>query len=180
MEEREFLNRVKRVDGPREHNVRGSWGVYDAYKWYRKNKPSDRKYVLTESQYFAIIRRINLALRDELIAGNDVKFPNKMGQLEIRKYLPTITTEGKKIKTNLPIDWNATLKLWYEDKKAYEDKFLVRINVPEIYRVFYNKGNANYNNKSFYQFTPNRELKLGLKHSIKENPNFDAFYKDRI
>lgn len=154
--------------------------MYDAYKWYRKNKPSDRKYVLTESQYFAIIRRINLALRDELIAGNDVKFPSKMGQLEIRKYLPTITTEGKKVKTNLPIDWNATLKLWYEDKQAYEDKFLVRINVPEIYRVFYNKGNANYNNKSFYQFTPNRELKLGLKHSIKENPNFDAFYKDRI
>lgn len=175
MEEEEFLSRVKKVDGPREHHVRGSWGVYDAYKWYRKNKPSDRKYVLTESQYFAIIRRINMALREELINGNDVKLPCKMGQLEVRKYLPTITTEGKKIKTNLPIDWNATLKLWYEDKEAYEDRFLVRINVPEIYKIFYNKNLANYNNKSFYQFTPNRELKLGLKHSIKENPEFDAF-----
>ena len=82
-----------------------------------------------------------------------------MGQLEVRKYLPTITTEGKKIKTNLPIDWNATLKLWYEDKEAYEDRFLVRINVPEIYKIFYNKNLANYNNKSFYQFTPNRDLK---------------------
>lgn len=175
MEEGEFLNRIKKVDGPRVHSVRGSWGVYDAYKWYRKHKPSGKEYILSESEYFAIIRRINLALREELINGNDVKFPCRMGQLEIRKYLPTITTEGKKIKTNLPIDWNETLKLWYEDKKAYEDKFLVRINVPEIYRVFYNKNLANYNNKSFYQFTPNRELKLGLKHSIKENPNFDAF-----
>ena len=180
MEEGEFLSRIKKVDGPRVHSVRGSWGVYDAYKWYRKHKPSGKEYILSESEYFAIIRRINLALREELINGNDVKFPCRMGQLEIRKYLPTITTEGKKIKTNLPIDWNETLKLWYEDKKAYEDKFLVRINVPEIYRVFYNKNLANYNNKSFYQFTPNRELKLGLKHSIKENSSFDAFKQSRV
>ena len=94
--------------------------------------------------------------------------------------MPTITTEGKKIKTNLPIDWNATLKLWYEDKKAYEDRFLVRMNVPEIYKVFYNKNTANYNNKSFYQFTPNRDLKLGLKHSIKANSEFDAFITRQI
>ena len=116
-----------------------------------------------------------MALREELLKGNDVKLPCKLGQLEIRKYSPTITTDGKKIKTNLPIDWNATLKLWYEDKQSYEDKFLVRINVPEVYRVVYNKNNANYNNKSFYQFTPNRELKQGLKRSIKENADFDAF-----
>lgn len=175
MEEQEFLDRVKKVDGPREHKVRGSWGVYDAYKWYRKNKPNDKKYVLTESQYFAIIRRFNLALRDNLINGEDVKFPLRMGQLEIRKYNSIITSEGKKIKTNLPIDWNTTLKLWYEDPQAYREKFLVRINVPELFRVYYNKNTANYNNKSFYQFTPNRELKLGLKHSIKENSEFDAF-----
>ena len=175
MEEAEFLSRVKKVDGPREHKVRGSWGVYDAYKWYRKNKPHSKEFVLTESQYFTIIRRINMALREELLKGNDIKLPCKLGQLEIRKYSPTITTDGKKIKTNLPIDWNATLKLWYEDKQSYEDKFLVRINVPEVYRVFYNKNNANYNNKSFYQFTPNRELKQGLKRSIKENTDFDAF-----
>ena len=175
MEEQEFLDRVKKVDGPREHKVRGSWGVYDAYKWYRKNKPEGKKYILTESQYFAIIRRFNLALRDNLINGEDVKFPLRMGQLEVRKYNSIITSEGKKIKTNLPIDWNTTLKLWYEDPQAYREKFLVRINVPEIFRIYYNKNTANYNNKSFYQFTPNRELKLGLKHSIRENSEFDAF-----
>lgn len=175
MEEEEFLSRIKKVNGPREHKVRGSLGVYDAYKWYRKHKPSEKKYVLSESQYFTIIRQINLALREELLKGEDIKFPCRMGQLEIRKYNSIITTDGKKVKTNLPIDWNTTLKLWYEDPKAYEEKFLVRINVPELYRVFYNKSNANYNNKSFYQFTPNRELKQGLKHSIKENSEFDAF-----
>ena len=177
MEEQEFLSRVKKVDGPRAHSVRGSWGVYDAYKWYRKNKPKDKKFILTESQYFSIIRRVNLALRDELLKGKDINLPCRMGRIEVRKYPAVITSEGKTIKTNLPIDWNATLKLWYEDKKSYEDRFLVRVNVPEIYRVFYNKNTANYNNKSFYQFTPNRDLKQGLKHSIKENTEFDAFLK---
>ena len=81
MEEAEFLSRVKKVDGPREHKVRGSWGVYDAYKWYRKNKPHSKEFVLTESQYFTIIRRINMALREELLKGNDVKLPCKLGQL---------------------------------------------------------------------------------------------------
>lgn len=175
MEEEEFLNQIKRVDGPRKHKVSGSWGVYDAYKWYRKNKPKGKEFVLTESQYFSIIRRINLALGEELICKGELKFPCRLGQLEIRKYIPTITTEGKKIKTNLPIDWDTTLKLWYEDKQCYEDKMLVRINVPEVYRIIYNKNKANYNNKTFYQFTPNRELKLKLKHTIRENPNFDAY-----
>ncbi len=180
MEEQEFLNRIKKVDGPRKHSVRGSWGVYDAYKWYRKNKPAGKKYVLTESEYFAIIRRINIAMRDEILKGNDITFPARLGKLEVRKYSPTITNDGKAIKTNLPIDWDATLKLWYEDEKSFQDKFLVRINVPEIYKVFYNKNNANYNNKSFYQFTPNRDLKIGLKHSIKENNGFDAFLFNRV
>ena len=177
MEGQQFVSNIKNVTGPREHKVRGSWGVYDAYKWYRKHKPIDKKYILTESQYFSIIREINTRLRDRLIEGEDITLPCRLGRLEIRKYPAIITNEGNQIKTNLPIDWDATLKLWYEDKKCFEDKFLVRINVPEIFKVFYNKTNAIYNNKSFYQFSPNRELKKGLKHSIKEDSSFDAFIK---
>lgn len=82
-----------------------------------------------------------------------------MGRLEIRKYPTIITTDGKKVKTNLPIDWQATLKLWYEDEECMKNKQLVRINIPEIFRVHYNRNKANYNNKSFYQFSTNRELK---------------------
>lgn len=175
MEEKEFKQSIKRVTETRKHKVTGSWGVYDAYKWYRKHKPKDKRFILTESQYFAIIRRVNEALRDEFIATGDLTFPNRMGRLEIRKYPAIITTDGKKIKTNLPIDWNATLKLWYEDEESLKDKVLVRVNIPEIFRVYYNKSKANYNNKSFYQFTTNRELKKLLKDAIKNNAGFDAF-----
>ena len=40
--------------------------------------------------------------------------------------------------------------------------------------MFYNKSKANYKNKSFYEFTTNRELKLGLKKNIVLN-KIDAF-----
>ena len=33
----DFLNSIKKVNEPRVHKVRGSYGVYDAYKWIRKN-----------------------------------------------------------------------------------------------------------------------------------------------
>ena len=59
MEEQEFLNKVRKVKESRNHKVKNSYGIYDGYKFYRKNKPNDPKYVLTESQYFAITRKVN-------------------------------------------------------------------------------------------------------------------------
>ena len=177
MEEEEFKNKIKKVTGSRKHRVTGSLGVYDAYKWYRKNKPKDKKYVLTESEYFTIIRRINEALREELVINGDLTLPCRLGRLEIRKHPAIITTDGKKIKTNLPIDWNSTLKLWYEDEECLKNKVLVRVNIPEIFRIYYNKSRANYNNKSFYQFSANRDLRKLLKDTIKSTSSFDAFTK---
>lgn len=49
MEEKEFEVSIRRVSESRKHKVTGSLGVYDAFKWYRKHKPKDKKYVLTES-----------------------------------------------------------------------------------------------------------------------------------
>lgn len=177
MEEQKFKASIRRAAESRKHKVTGSLGVYDAYKWYRKNKPKEKKYILSESQYFAIVRKINEALREELLLDGDLLLPCKMGRLEIRKYPAVITSDGKTIKTNLPIDWDATLKLWYEDEECLKDKTLVRVNVPELFRVHYNKYKANYNNKSFYQFSTNRELKKLLRDTIKNNANFDAFIK---
>lgn len=44
----------------------------------------------------------------------------------------------------------------------------------EIFKIYYNRQLANYNNKTFYEFNVNRELKKKLKQAIKEN-NIDAF-----
>ena len=40
----EFKRRIKKVNQPREYKVRNSLGVYDGYKYYRKNKIKKDKY----------------------------------------------------------------------------------------------------------------------------------------
>lgn len=170
----EFINSVKKVNKIRVHKVKNSYGVYDGYKYYRKTKPKEHKYILTESQYFSIIRKVNELLGERLVSGEDIVLPCRLGRLEVRKYETRITIDGKKIKTNLPIDWNRTLKLWYEDEESYKNKTLVKVEEKEIYKIYYNRNVADFTNKSFYQFDINRELKKKLKQNIKEG-KIDAF-----
>ena len=174
MEEQEFLNKVRKVKESRNHKVKNSYGIYDGYKFYRKNKPKDPKYVLTESQYFAITRKVNEFLAEALSRGEDVILPFRLGRIEVRKYESRITWDGKKVKSNLPIDWDRTLKLWYEDKESYKNKTLIKVEEKEIYKVYYNRNVAEFTNKAFYQFDVNRELKRRLKQNIKEG-KLDAF-----
>lgn len=171
----EFKKRVRKVFTPRKHDIRNSLGVYDGYKYYRKNKPKDKKYILTESQYFSIIRQINNILADEITVGKDVVLPSKMGKIELRKYESSIKIDGNgKVVTNLPVDWNNTLKLWYEDPEAYKNKTLLRLNEQEMYKIVYNKENANFNNRAFYEFVFNKDLRIRLKRNIKQGI-VDAF-----
>lgn len=164
----EFKKEVRGANKKRLHKVNNSFGTKDAFKYYRANRPKEHKYVLTPQQFLYIVRQVNNTLRELLASGQDVVFPERMGQLELRKRIPTSSFEDGKLKTNLPIDWDATLKLWYEDKESYDKKRLVRHESKEIFRVFYNKYNANYDNKSFYQFSTNRELKLRIKKGVQE------------
>lgn len=111
--------------------------------------------------------------------GNDVRLPKSMGTIEIRKYDRRVRLgmDGK-IHTNLPIDWDKTLKLWYEDEEAFRDKTLVRVEENEIFKVYYNRESATYNNNSYYEFLFNKDLKIRLKQRIKEGL-IDAPYLER-
>ena len=174
MEYNEFLKDIKKVSNERHHKVNNSYGSKDAFHYYRKIKPNDSKYVLTDCQYLKIIRLINDELRKSLIEGKDVLLPERMGRLELRKSKNSIKFVDGKLKTNLPVNWDATLKLWYNNPFSKNKKQLVRQETIETYRVYYNKNKANYNNKSFYEFSTNREIKVGLKKNIKLN-KIDAF-----
>ena len=170
----DFLNSIKKANDPRTHKVSNSLGVYDAYKWIRKNKWLNIGRCLTEHEFYSIIRRVNNYLAESLILGNDIILPNKMGRLELRKYDVRFSFKDGKVKNNLPIDWDKTLKLWHEDEEAYRDKTLVKIEEKEIFKVYYNKHLADYTNKVFYEFNVNRELKTRIKQRIKEG-RLDAF-----
>lgn len=174
MEYNDFIKTIKKVNSNRKHKITNSYGSKDAFKYYRKIKPTDSKYVLTDCQYLQIIRKINNQLRQNLINGKDVLLPEKMGRLELRKVASSIKFVNGKLKTNLPVNWDATLKLWYDDSISKNKKQLIRQENIDTFRVRYDKIKANYNNKSFYEFKANRELKVGLKKNIKLN-KIDAF-----
>ena len=97
-----------------------------------------------------------------------------MGEITLRKYPAKIVLNNGKIQTNLPIDWDATLHLWSEDKSAYNNRTLIRAEEREIFKVLYDKSKAIYNNKSFYSFEMNRDAKITLKKQLKEGL-LDAF-----
>ena len=170
----EFKSEVQHLSSPRKHKVTNSIGVYSAYKWIRKNRWLNIGRCLTEHEFYSIIRKVNDYLADSFLHGNDIKLPHRMGRIELRKYDVRINLDGEKVKTNLPIDWDKTLKLWYEDEKSYKEKTLVKVEEKEIFKVYYNKQSADYNNQVFYEFNVNRELKKRLKQRIKEG-KLDAF-----
>lgn len=170
----EFRKRVLKVSGPRKHKVNNSFGVYDCYKAIRKNKWFNIGKPIPEHQFYSIIRTVNNYLAELLSQGNDITLPCSMGRLEIRKYDAKILLQGNKVITNLPIDWDKTLKLWSEDEEAYKNRTLIKMEEKEIFKVYYNRGKANYKNKSFLQFDVNRELKKNLKKNIKDK-KLDAF-----
>jgi hypothetical protein len=170
----EFRKEILKVDKPRKTTINNSYGVYDAYKYYRKNKPKDPKYILSESQYFAIVRQINLLLAQELLDQKDIVFPYSMGRLEVRKSTPKVYIEDGKVKSTYPIDWDGTLKLWYEDQESRENKTIIKKKEKEVFRIMYNKSKAFYTNKNYFAFKVNRALKLALRDVIRQG-NFDAF-----
>lgn len=170
----EFKSKVQHLSESRKHKVTNSIGVYSAYKWIRKNRWLNIGRCLTEHEFYSIIRKVNDYLADSFLHGNDIKLPHRMGRIELRKYDVRVSLDGGKVKTNLPIDWDKTLKLWYEDEEAYKEKTLVKVEEKEIFKVYYNKQLADYNNQVFYEFNVNRELKKALKKNIKEG-RIDAF-----
>lgn len=166
---KEFTARVRKLNCKRNHKVKNSLGVKDAFHYYRKTRPKESSYVLSESDYLHIIRSVNNLIRDCIIKGEEIKLPEKMGKLELRKVNTSVKFVNGKLKTNLPIDWNSTVKLWYEDNQSYIEKRLIRQETKEVYRLYYNKYCADYPNKTFFQFSTNRTIKKGLKDKINNN-----------
>lgn len=166
MEYKEFSNQIRKSRMPKQAKVRGSWGVYDAYKAIRKENWFDIGKPLKEHEFYSIIRGVNELFAEELSQGREMVFPNRMGKLELRKIKKGVSIVDGKLKNTYPIAWHDTIKLWFEDEEARRNKTLLRNETEIVYHVKYNKYNANYENQCFYEFTLNRFIKQALKRNI--------------
>lgn len=169
-----FRKETLKVKNKRQITITGSYGLLQAYPDYKKLISKNSNYKISSQQFSQIINAIHGLFIQNLINGEDVKLPQNMGTLEVRKKISNVQIKEGKIKINYPVDWQATLKLWYEDEEARLNKTVVRVESKEVFRVFYNRTTAKYTNKAFYQFKTARSLKLKLKQTIKEG-DLDAF-----
>lgn len=165
MSYKEFRKSILKTSDKRKHTIKNSLGVRDAYKWGKRNGLLKK---VSETEFYKIIRSVNNDLAQQLIQGQDVKLPQRMGQLEVRKFETYVKLHNGKLKTNRSVDWDATLKLWYEDEEAKENKILIKCEDKQVFTVFYNKMIANYNNKTIYLFKPNRALSNAIRFAGKE------------
>lgn len=177
----DFKKRITR-DHIRKHKVTNSWGTYDYYKYYRRSKPAGKKYVLTESQFYAIIRKVNQEIVDHLLTYSSVPLPFKFGELIIQKFdkTPRINERGELVH-NTCIDWGETLRLWYEDDEAFREKTLVYMTTTSQYKVLFYKAKAMFPYQGFYEFKLNSTARQILSKKIK-NGEIDGFMdkKNRI
>ena len=169
-----FNSSILKLNEHRNFKITNSLGVYDAYRWIRRNKYFGVS-PFKDSLFYKVIREVNNALIEDFLSIGIITFPSKMGKLELRRYDIKLQVDENKIKTNLPIDWKGTLKLWSEDRESYNNKTLLRhTNLKCLYKIFYIKNKACYNNKTFYAFKINRKFKNQVVNNLI-NGKLDAF-----
>lgn len=171
----EFIKSVKNVTGPRVHKVTGSYGIRDALTFYRQHRPKEHKFVISPEEYYVLIRRIHELLGEELLSGTSIKLPERMGSLYVQKHItePRLDINGKLI-YHAPIDWDETLKLWYESPEDYENKTILKATGRNYYKFVYNKKVTVFKNNNAVQFTPGRTLKQKLKTVLRVR-NFEGY-----
>ena len=171
---KEFLKETKNIYSSHNFKIKNCYGVKDYYSFYKKNKKKET-YKITQAEFCKVIRAINTALGEELANGEDIVFPERMGTLEARKYIvkPSFDKDGK-LKYSAHIDWQATLKLWYEDEESKLNKTLVHVDKRESCKFKYNKKTSIYKNQIYYEFFINRGLYKKVVNRL-HNKEIDLF-----
>ena len=160
----------------RNHSIKCDYGMGDYARWYEKNVDNPKSI-----HVFRKVVQDYLRLNQELIStkGYTFKLPEGCGRIEIRKVKREleINDEGKVI-NKLPINWQATRKLWKENPKAEEKQIKIRYTNEHtdgyVFHPYYIKGNAKFNNKSIYRMQINRQMARNMFKSIMSG-ELDAF-----
>ena len=158
--------------------IKGCYGSYDYYKYYRKNRPRGRKWALDDKTYYRIIRTINNKIIDCLIRDGYVDLPLQLGRLEFRTVEHQSTIKDNKLVTTRLVDWNETMRLWFVDEEAREKKIVLKDENPTINFVRYSKKDAKFHNQDYYEFRVMRPQLRRIKRANKEGKLVGITFED--
>jgi hypothetical protein len=104
MELEEFKKEIKKVKNKRNTTIKNSYGMLDAFRYYRKHRPKNPDFVITEATYRKFINTVNKLLGEYLLDTGELRLPCDIGSLRVcaTKYSPFIK-EGK-LHYHAPID----------------------------------------------------------------------------
>lgn len=165
----DFKLQIVKAHGPKIHKIRNSFGVYDVYKWIRRNKWLDIGGPITQHQFYFIIRNINKELIQQFFTKQCIVLPHKMGRIELVKNKTKVVIKDGKLKIKKAINWGETLEYWNQDKEAFDKRILIYNTAQYIFKIIYSKIKANYKNKQVFFFYPNRTFKRQLAALLKDN-----------
>ncbi len=160
----------------RIHKRKRDYGMEDYYKFYlKKNKISKKLFnnIITDFNN----ELINIIIEDNLIYN----IPYIGLEIVIKKDKRKPKIVNGKLINNIPIDFQATNKLWESNPECKEKKLLVRYNNSHssgyVFRIYCKKFKSNLKNRSLLKFKPSRKFQRSLSARIKDpnKDNFDAF-----
>lgn len=155
----EFRREVLKLGMSRNHRITNSIGSRKLYRKAQKTLPFE----ISETEYILLIKDIHAKIKETLLEGKTVKLPKGFGELSIRKKPSYVKLSKGKIHTNLPIDWDTTLKLWKDNKEKKDNKTLIRHTCQDIYKIHHNKKPATFRKQRYYEFFPTRAFKVAVK-----------------
>lgn len=147
------------------------YNTRDSYKMYTKNTDNP----VSVSVYLSIINGFMEFLMGKLFLKGDIKFPDRLGTLQIVGKKVKVRIENGEIKGLAP-DWANTKKLWEEDPQAKKDKKLVYHFNEETngvrYRFFWSKARALVSNKTLYNLKLTRTNKRILSNLVRSGKEY--------
>ena len=69
----DYLKEVQNVHGSRKHKISGSKNTIDGLRYYRKIRPREKEFVLSDKEYLSIIREMNNLVVDYLIKNKSIR-----------------------------------------------------------------------------------------------------------
>lgn len=115
-----------------------------------------------------IIQDVGKEINEHVSMGNAIDFPLGFGKLIVLKYKkkPVFDEEGN-LKTHYYIDWQKTMKLWYEDPEAHKNKTLVQEISDTAIRIKHIHNNK-HKDLYFLGFFPTHTMRKAISNNFKE------------